>query len=399
MELNNFARIGKGVLTKAIGLQKNYVEEYIKVSENINVQSSGCQNCPIHKIKSFLLENGIDSPASFLADQCRSCSSVVYDTKYETRYKYINEKNRYGYQPTLKSYSIKLLMFYHFLQPDSNGFVKNISISSLADALGCTVATILSCNKVLSDYGYCYFCNSGLADKHINIYLPEYKNYHKSASEGGRGYLTLSQDMMKEFLQIKSLNTLRLQIKGILEVDLAQLRDANLASASLEYKKLRGFLPTYCKNNVIRSALKEDSALLHCDFSDRGVVFSVGSKYSQKHLRNELLCETQSSFEEYVDHLNDLLELASSDFEKHDDCIASNMLLEQGINKQEAYPPLVIKKDDYSSIASMILQYNLHIVRSAVVEVYNKYVVHARPIDNLGALVRTIIRKQVGMAV
>ena len=47
MELNNFARIGKGVLTKSIGLQKNYVEVYEKRDDKLNEVQSHCQECAI----------------------------------------------------------------------------------------------------------------------------------------------------------------------------------------------------------------------------------------------------------------------------------------------------------------------------------------------------------------
>ena len=394
MEFNSFARIGKGVLSKAIGLQKNYVEEYVKVSDEINIQKSNCYDCPIHKLKQSLSADGFTNAVSTLDRQCSSCSSVVYEPAYEIRYRYINEKNRYGYQPTLKSNAIKLLLLYHFLQPDANGFVKNVSLKALAETIGCTVPTIVASNKILSDYSYCFVCNSGLAEKHINVYLPEYKNYHKTANEGGRGYITFSYEMMQEILHFKTLNTLRLNLKGILEVDQASLRDGNLAETSTDYKKLRGFLPSYCKNNIIRNALLTDNSIFHCSFTETSVVFSIGSKFSQKNLRNELLEETKTSLVNYVSDLNDMFEVASSDTDV-DQTIAIDMIATQGIRRNNYYPTLLLNGDDYSSLSSMSLQYNLNIVRSAIIEVYNSYILHEKPVLNFGALVRTVIRSHI----
>ena len=54
MELSSFARIGKGVLTKAIGLQKNYIEVYSQGPDILNERKSNCHNCIIHQKKTEL---------------------------------------------------------------------------------------------------------------------------------------------------------------------------------------------------------------------------------------------------------------------------------------------------------------------------------------------------------
>ncbi len=85
--------------------------------------------------------------------------------------------------------------------------------------VGCTTATVRACNKTLSGYGYCHTCESGIYDGCINIILPEYRDYHKTAAEGGRGYITMSSGMMHKILGLQGVNTLRLNLKGITEID------------------------------------------------------------------------------------------------------------------------------------------------------------------------------------
>ncbi len=51
MELSSFARIGKGTLTKAIGLQKNYVEVYSSRPDVLNECKSNCHGCTIYQKK------------------------------------------------------------------------------------------------------------------------------------------------------------------------------------------------------------------------------------------------------------------------------------------------------------------------------------------------------------
>ena len=223
MELNSYARIGKGILTKAIGLQKNYVEIYSKGPDVLNENRSDCHNCIVHQKKEELRALGLDKEADKIHCFCHTCPTSVWEPSYTTEKRYINEKNRYGYQPTLKLNAIRLLLLYHFLQPDAYGFIKDVCKKELAATIGCTAATIDACNDVLQDYGYCYFGNSGIRDHCINILLTEYKDYHKTAAEGGRGYITMSQDMLSDLCGIENLNTLRLNLKGILEIGRAHV--------------------------------------------------------------------------------------------------------------------------------------------------------------------------------
>lgn len=391
LELNQFARIGKGVISKSIGLQKNYKEVYEKGPEVLNECKSGCLNCPIYENKQTLLALGLTEPVELLNSHCKTCSTAVWENSYKC-VNYVNEKNKYGYQPTLKCYSIKLLILYHFLQPDGNGFIKNANIKELAQTLGCTTATIHASNDALAEYGYCYI--SALYNNHFNVYLPEYKDYHKTAAEGGRGYITMSSDMLQDLIDIPALNTLRLNLKGILEVDNASYSRANedtYSTVTTSFLKLRGFLPTYCKNNVIRKALEQDNSIFDLEFQDAGVSFRIHDKYAQKKMRDAMLEDTKSSIIDYVENLNELFEAAdgASPFEKEQ---YKDILSTMHIEASDKYPSLSINLTDYADLASLALQYNLQMVLMAISHIYNKYVVTRKPIENFGALTRTIIR-------
>lgn len=396
MELNEFAKIGKGVLSKAIGLQKNYTEDYIKVHDSIDVVKSGCSNCPYYNYN-----NNVDPFSSYqdykeskvFSPECSSCSSAVWHTKYQVIHRRINERNRYGYQPTLKSNAIKLLLLYHFLQPDSYGFIKNVNIKDLAAVLNCTVSTINACNKVLSDYDYCYISDSGIAKNHISVYLTDYKNYHKTASEGGRGYLTLSSAMLKEIFSLHSLNALRMQVKGLLEIDNSRIKNISETSASATYKKLRGFLPQYCKNNVIKKALAEKTALFTAVLSKDGVEFSLNDSFTVSSLRNKILSHAEKSIESFVMNINDTVEDYDSDLPDKKES-ALEAFTEMNILRANKYKSVLLTKDDYASLSSLAVQYNLQIVLSSLTQIYNTYFLQDKPVNNIGALCRTFIRNR-----
>lgn len=395
MELNSYARIGKAVITKAIGLQKNYKEVYVKSEDKLNESKSGCYDCEIYKLKCQFAALGLTEVCDALQEQCRTCSQAVWDASYTTHIEYINEKNRYGYQPTLKANAIKLFITYHFLQPDALGFIKNVSVKELAGHLNCTPATIRFSNEILSSYGYCFFCGSGIDDNHINVLLPDYKNYHKPASEGGRGYLNLSNDMLSELLSIDHLNTLRLTIKGILEVDNASIYDVtnpNLTDVTSSFDKLRGFLPSYCKPNVIRKALEQGDAIFEYSFSDNSVTFSMKEAYSKKNMREAMLMESEQAIMDHVDCLNDVLELADDKKFSADEDRTKALLAMFSIGSFASYPALLLTKDDYFDLASMCVQYNTNMVKQAISCIYNDYVARHIPVDSFGALTRHYIR-------
>lgn len=396
MELNSYARIGKAVITKAIGLQKNYKEVYVKSEDKLNENKSRCYDCEIYKLKCQFSAIDLTEVCDALHEQCRTCSQAVWETSYTTQIKYINEKNRYGYQPTLKANAIKLFITYHFLQPDALGFIKNVSVKELAEFLKCTPATIRFSNEILNSYGYCCFCSSGIGDSHINVLLPEYKNYHKPASEGGRGYLNLSSDMLSELLSIDHLNTLRLTIRGILEVDNASIYDVtnpDLTDVTSSFDKLRGFLPSYCKPNVIRKALEQGDAIFQYSFSGNSVTFSMKEEYSKKKMRDAMLVESNQAIRDHVDCLNDVLELAEDDkkYFTHDERTQA-LLTMFSIGSFSAYPALRLTDDDYFDLASMCVQYNMNLVKHAISCIYNDYIARHIPVDSFGALTRHYIR-------
>ncbi len=384
MEINCFARIGKGVLSKAIGLQKNY--KYIVVSgpDNLDEIESGCFDCP--------------TPGTVPGSQfCNGCPQAVYKHTRKLKTIYVNERNRYGYQPTLKSTSIKLLILYHFLQPDGNGFIRNLPIKDLASRIGCAPATIRTCNKILQQYGYCYVSNSGIYENCINVLLPEYKDYHKTASEGGRGYITMSDDMLVKILSIKGLNPLRLSLKGILEIDNARIGRSECTCASTSFQRLRGFLPRYCKNNVIRSALALISPLLDTSYTEKNVTFKIKDTFSPQKIRKELVALNQVRIEDYVSKLNDNIEkyaelCGGADAEGLD--YVRSSLTSLGISISRDMPLISLSLSDYTDLASLSIQFNIHMVMDAVRNIYNSYIIGRTPIDSFGALARTFIKNR-----
>lgn len=392
--LSNFCRIGKGVLTRSIGLQKNYKETIKTGGVKLDESQSGCFNCPIYKMKQELLLLNLPDEAAKIEEMCHSCSTAVWQQQYTIQY--INEKNRYGYQPRLKSNAIKLLLCYHFLQPDANGLIKDVNLKDLAQLINCDIKTIQNNNAILSEYGYCYFSNSGWYDNHINILLPEYKKYHLSANEGGRGYMTFNKNILDELLNITELNQIRLTLKGLLETD-NQSATGKAAQVKLSYTHLKGFMPGYCKRGIIQQALcKLNNAILNIQTAAEYVEFSLKPECDGKKLRKQLQEEKHQEMKEYISSLNDLFESAKDSLpqDKENIDIALGTL---NISPADTYEPIILHNQDYHDLAGLCVQYSSCAVKHSISSIYNSYINYNGTrefIRNFGGLIRTTIEKQ-----
>jgi len=401
MELSNFARIGKGVISKAIGLQENYTETYIKQGEKRDELRSGCYSCPVYQAKCQLRDAGLEDEAEAIECRCRECADAVYVPEFEECKKYVNEKNMYGYQETLKSNPIKLLMAYHFMQPDAHGLICDVDIKELAGLVGCTVETIKNNNKMLADYGYIHVCSSGRYDGCINVILAEYKDYHKTAEEGGRGYFTMSSSMMGKILNLKGINTLRVNLKGLLLVDNASYRDMEnpeMSTATATYKTLRGFMPDYCKRNVIINAMKQDDTIFSFNCCDKCVEFRINQEFAQKNMRNVMMSEEEAKMKEFVGGLNGVLLMAGKNYVHGINLDVDNCLSGYHIAEADGYAMLPLCGKDYKDLAALCVQYNRDTVLEAVITAYNNYTLRGTAIRNFGGMVRTLIRSRLAVS-
>lgn len=393
MTLSNFCRMGKATLTRAIGLQKNFKEIILTGPDKLDQYKSGCLSCPVHKAKNQLEMIGLSAQSNILNEKCHGCSSAVWEKQYEI--KYINERNIYGYQPRLKSNALKLLIVYHFLQPDQLGIIKNINVKDLALILQVDERTITYNNEILSNYGYCHFSDSGWGKNQINVLLPDYRNYHKPAAEGGRGYLTFSQDILDTLLP-QNLNQLRLTLKGLLETD-RQALVSGTAEVDITYDRLRGFLPVYCNRSIIRKTLSDmDTPIFDLQETDTYVTFRLMPDYNGKELRTQYIKENRKEMVDYLDTLNsyiDEAQVTSQEESRESIDMALNIL---GITLAEQYRPYFLHNNDYDDLAALCVQYSSSIVRQAVIDIYNNYI-NATPqlvIKNYGGLIRSIIQKR-----
>lgn len=373
LEIRNYAPIGKAVLHRIIGLQDNY---------KMQSCSKYCKKCPISTIlKNYQLFPDTHEYQKAI-DTCTICPH-----RDESETIYVNELNRFGSSQKLKSNAMLLFLFYHLLGPNEYGIIANIPIKLLAKKLNVAEKTIRENNKILADSGYIYI-SYGIDQSVINVCLTEYRSYFKAANEGGRGYLTFTKILFDELVIDKSVNLLRIKLKTLLELDDNSLTN-HRNSLTKTYKELQRFLPSYCKRNVIQKLLQIGTPAFSFHYNEKTVTTILSESFNGKLAKERAFVENKTIIENTVEDINQTI-LANKN-----NLFTTYSFKEYHFNHLvlKKYVPLKLKDKDISDMTALSLQYSLEFVFRAFATIYKDYIAEDKPIQNLGGLMRSEIRK------
>lgn len=379
-----FCNIGKSVLAKALGLQKNYVDVVETTYEVIDEEVSGCDSCRWKAIREAVSTG--DELYKECEAACATCPNRTMKTEYSYKKVYLNERNRCGYKPRLKTNAIKLLLALHFYDIDRFGLIRSVDLTELARTIKCDIKTVYNNLNLLKDYQYISYTKT--MPHCVNLYLPEYEDYFKPAASGGRGFLVLSRANFEELLHISSINTLRITIRQLMEFDrLGNVQEGRTLEKS--YHDMRLYLPNYCKRNVIQKAASAVS-MFATEIKNNLIKFVMRPEFNAKqqkeeqvHFYEQKLTSFYQDFAAEVEELNTYihnpLESRYSGF------------FESVEPKEGEYRRFPLDSTDILDLAYLCLQYSYHVVLEALRTIYKTYVMKYKQIENLGGLVRTVI--------
>ena len=400
MELSKYARIGKAPFIKAIGVQKNHTETIYTEHQELDVNASGCFSCPNYKYVEYA-EYMPEEIRNTCKANCQKCPNAVYKTVTTETHRYINEKNRYGYAPRLKAIAIKLLLIYHFCQPDERGIVKDLSVKQLADLIGCTQRSIKNANTALTEYGYICISQIGWRPRTFCIKLSEYNTYALTADKGGRGYATFNKSCLLELLKLKDLNQLRIFLRAALEID-TERTDEKEISVKETFSSLRLFLPMYCKPGIIRNAVSRASNLFKTYCTDKGVMMTMKNTY---HGRNQYEKENKqhtAQFKNLFNKINDsIAKVNDAVIQKQPVPVQEVEYLDHmGIKStlhnyknDQFFVDFKLEDKDFNDLGILATTFGYQKVKEYIGYIYENYTVHLK-MNCIGALLRTILKKE-----
>lgn len=384
-----FANIGKAMLVQMLGLQKNYKEEVVDTVQELDEELSGCYSCITYKYSKF--SSGF---CDHRCTECSNCKKKVYKEKKIYKRIYVNEFNRFGYKCRLKPFALKLMLLLHFFSPDEHGFCYDVDPYYCAKYLGCNQRTIKNNFSLLQCYGYLEY--KRISAHNYVIFLKDYTSYYLSAAKGGRGYITIEQTLMDEIQTVKDINSLRIILRELLDFD-SLLGKGEYISDCKTIQQLQRFLPSYCKSWLVINIINN----LHTDIfqinkTSNGYKFTFNQNYSTKTSKSSKISMYDSEMWEFVQSVDQALD--NQDLPQSYKII-NQYFFDYSLNKYLA--PISLKNAvqeeeiDSQVLGKLTIQYDLERVKNAIVKIYKDYIFNLIPIQNLGALVRSIIENTI----
>lgn len=370
MRVHQFASVGKSALIKAVGITENYI------NQKLDEKSSGCFSCPYY-IEKMKLKEQSEKQQEIIDTFCSKCMHKVYIKEY------INEKNRHGYAPSLKSNAIEVFLFLHFCAPNEHGVVVDLHIPSVAKHLHCCDKTVHASLRKLERTGYILYTSAGERG-YYNVVLLQYEDYFKSSAQGGQGYVTLPLSILDEMIAVKSLNTLRIYIREYINIDYKKNMEGHDTDTRLIRDLLR-YLPRYCKPHHVKDLVQQENNIYDVSLDDREVTFKLNSRFVGKEIKTDLIAENYKKIDLHIQEINKLIH------SYNDGALDAAELpgwLEKKPN-QEVFTPVILLPNELNDVANLTWQYAYEIVLSGIHYIHMHFWRHE--IKNYGALLREVL--------
>lgn len=339
------ASIGTASLVNALKNQNNYYR--FKIIRKVEPLSSGCYSCPNYNINT---------------EVCNNCPSRIFESVQSQEKEYVNEKNKYGNKPSLKIKALELFLYLHFLSPDQKGLVF-LDTDSAATTIGCTKRTIRNNLNLLQKYEY-IVCGKGIYPGSFQIFIKDYEKNFLPATQGGRGYIHMTDDFFSHIIKSKNINELRLMLRSYLGSVLEKDKGTVKIKRPKTYQEIKHFLPGYCTNKSIRKILKAP------EFTE--------------------LFDTAAETHTYDIHLKAEYDPTTILPKLKADCMAQVKDIVVSFNEKHPRHHLKLSKKDFNDISAISLKYPIFQIKQAVNEMLHSYVLSETPIKKPGALIRTI---------
>lgn len=375
MQVTQFATVGKSVIIRACGLAANN-----KQTNVLDQKKSGCFSCP-HYASIMQAKNDTDKISEITKQNCDKCTHKVYKTVY------VNEKNRYGYAPSLKSYALQTFLFLHFCGPSEVGIISDFSIKKAAANLQCTQKTIHAALKKLQDTGYITY-SAGSSRGCYHVLLQDYKNYYASANKGGRGYITMPLCFLQQLGSFNSLNMIRIFLREYLNIDAQKTSGIYIDKKS--YKQLLAYLPYYCRPKHLDIYLQSSNPIYDILCSNNNVVFELRPEYIGDVQKDIFINECKNRIKQQIAQDNLLIENLNSHTSITD---LPTWLAEVGEKCLDFNLPIVLTNKDLEDCAKLCWQYSFSQVIHAIHQTYIHYPAHSS-LKNYGGMIRVLIEDQ-----
>ena len=226
--------------------------------------------------------------------------------------------------------------------------------------------------------------------------LMEYKDYAKTAREGGRGYATFNKEFLDEIMQITDINQLRVFLRIALDLDTK--KDPK---EEISYSSLQRFLPDYCKKGVIQKALSAASRLYDLVFDNDKIKFTLNTIFHGRTEYENSQISGENEIYEYIQKIDSSIETVNQAI-LEDKPFEAEFLSDQEIEpsiaskikKEKLYVAFDLSAEDFKDLGLLVSTYSIDAVKKVIRYIHKNYVAKLKTIDNFGALARTLLKDE-----
>ena len=386
-----FGRLSKATLVQLLGLADNYweYEDVCDVSE-IQILSEECKMCKCYA------ESVFAGDCQHYCEACASCPFYKSERQYQSRKikKYKNESNTYGTKKKVGKSAIKIWIALHFCAPDDMGLVRQITIAHLSKLTGLSTRQVKDNMKCLSENNYIAY-SASIADRntHFDLMLLDYKKMYLKAEEGGKGYITLSEDCLTEISGFMNVNELRAYLRLYLSCDDTSVKSGALCSTKLRFSVIKNWLPSYLTKDKVCSILDKLKKYFNFSAAENDAV-NVNMPYETdgKQQYKQSLSNAQEEIAEYIDDINSMIMNSTAD------SITRMSQLDILVGPPCEWKGKIIDGLHQNSapvydLARLAVQYSIDTVKQAVSAIIRNYHFKDEKILSWGALARSYITK------
>lgn len=294
----------------------------------------------------------------------------------------------------LSKSALKQYVFYHFI-PYNNFFErKNVSYRQIAKYCNMSIPTVKQNHKVLQECGLVDTIYSSFGK--VDFKIIGENNLHKSKKNGGRGYATISIDMLKHLFSFDNVNELKVELKKLLNADAKSSKIGK--NVGFNKENLTSMLPTYIQKSkkLINKIINSPKSLFNIDRGSLNI-----SKYQSK---NDIDTKFKNKYRQEVINIFGLNNTAFS--RKYADLLSKSLYLKEygySFQVEETLKHLEdLKEYTINDICKLIMEFGFNKVKQAIDFMFSDYCVldnelnvTYNEIDNPGAFLRVVVRNDI----
>lgn len=288
-------------------------------------------------------------------------------------------------------YQILIYILLHFLSPDKDGFIEEISFGMLSEYLDCSLATLKNSLETLAKKKLIQtsILTYSKYDE-FNVQILDYRDMY-SQSYATKGYLCLSQEFFNEIKNSGNVNTLRLSL-GLMICQYKNYADIKSGELRLKKRDVTKVLPSYMHYRVknLINSVSQSLCTLNINFKSVTCKFCDIANLKSINLVNSIDKKTSlKNLKEYVNNLNTYL---GNNYNQNNKRKFPETFKDLKIPPNLEIRRIDVSDEQFRSLADMSLSFGFEYVKKSILNIVKDNISNLEDIQSVAALVRNNLK-------